>query len=147
MTQTLVCMPAKGPLKDQPVGSAVEKRAPLLKFANTVRSFLRMELGHAPMVKELAAAHGVAEMRSPVICTVHISHGCCDATFRHDGVSLTKQGFANHADRRSLTQRLDSRAQTGATRTNNQDIMFVCFELCSHRIVRSRSTPAATSRM
>src|SRR5579872_2779978 len=140
-------MAAKSALQDLPVGSTVEERAPLLEFPNTVRSLLGVELGHAPVIEELASAHGIAEMRSPVVRMVHISHGGGDTALRHDGVRLAQQRFAHNANRCALGKSFDCRAQACATRANNQDIVFVCFVFCGHRILMSRRTPAATSRM
>src|SRR5690242_3805775 len=99
------------------------------------------------MVQELATPHGVSEMRSPVVGMVHIGHGCGDAALGHDGVRLAKQRLTDDTHRGALRERLNSGAQTSATCANDQDIVFVGFKFCGHRIVMSRSTPAATSRM
>ena len=60
-------MSAECPLQNFAVFGAVEQRAPLFKLSYPVAGFLGVELGHAPVVKEFSAAHGVAEMDAPVI--------------------------------------------------------------------------------
>ena len=60
-------MTAESALQDLSVLSAIKKRAPLFKLSHAVGGFLGMNLSHAPVVKQLAAAHGVAKMCAPVV--------------------------------------------------------------------------------
>ena len=62
-----VAVAAEVALADEPVGGAVEKRAPLLQLVHPLGCFLGVQLGHPPVVEELAAAHGVAES-GPASC-------------------------------------------------------------------------------
>ena len=147
MTEPLIGVAAKCPLKNLTLGSAVEEGAPLFEFSDTIGSFLGVKLGHAPVVEKLAAAHGVAEMGAPIVRVVHIGHGRGDTALRHDGVGFPQQGLANHANRGALRERLNCGAQTRAAGADDQNVMFVCFKLGSHRILMSRIIPAETSRM
>ena len=49
-------------LEDAAVVGAVEQAPPLLQLVDPVGHLLGVELGHAPAVEHLAAAHGVAEV-------------------------------------------------------------------------------------
>ena len=91
MTQPLVSMPAKSALEDLAFVGAIEKSAPLLEFTDAVGSFLRVELSHAPVVEHFAAAHGVAEMRAPIVGRVNIGHGRRNAAFGHHRVRFAEQ--------------------------------------------------------
>ncbi len=110
-----------------PLVGAVEERAPLFEFAHAVRRFLRVKLRHAPVVQKLSAAHGVAEMRAPVVRLVHVGHGGGKAAFGHHGVRFAEQRLAHHADLGALRQRLDRGAQARAARADDQYIVFVSF--------------------
>ena len=70
-----------------------------------------MKLRHAPVVEEFSAAHGVAEMRAPIVGFVDVGHRRGEAAFGHYGVGFAKQRLANHADARALRQRFDRGAQ------------------------------------
>src|SRR6266545_2216467 len=85
MTKTLESMTAKGTLQDVAIAGAIKERAPLFQFTNTIGSFLRMNLGHAPVVQKLPAAHRIAKMRAPIIRSVDIRHRRRNTTLSHDG--------------------------------------------------------------
>ncbi len=89
-----IAMAAEIALQDAAVLGAIEQRAPGFQFAHAVRRFLGVQLGHAPVVEVLAAAHGVGEMDAPVVAIVHVGHGGRDAAFGHDRVGLAEQRFA-----------------------------------------------------
>ena len=109
---------------------AIEQRAPLLEFAHAFGGFLGMELGHAPVVEQLAAAHGVAEVNLPVVGRVHVRHGRSDAAFGHDGVRFAEQRFADHANPRTLRQGFNGGAQPGAAGADDEHVVFVGFVFC-----------------
>ena len=147
MAQALESVPAKGALQNLAFFCAIKKRSPLLQFTDAVRSFLRVQLRHAPVVQQFSAAHGVAKMHFPIVRGIHVGHGRGDAAFGHYRVGFAKQRFANHAYRRALRQSFDRRAQSCAARADDQYIVFANLVICGHRILRSRITPLATSRM
>src|SRR4030095_5255948 len=60
VTQALEGVAAERALQNLSVFCAVKQCAPLFEFADAFRSFLRVELRHAPVVEEFPAAHGVA---------------------------------------------------------------------------------------
>src|SRR5438445_9958671 len=86
VTKPFVSVAAKRSLQNISVGSPIEKRAPLFQFPHPLGRFLRMYLGHAPVVQELAAAHRVAKMRAPIVRSIDIGHRRRDAAFSHEGV-------------------------------------------------------------
>src|SRR5271163_4639948 len=105
-----------------------------------------MELRHAPVVHELSAAHSVAEMRAPVVRSIHVGHGGRDAAFGHDRVRLAEQRLADDADAYVLGQGFNGGAQARAARANDEYIVFVGFVRSSHRIRMSLIKPAETAR-
>ena len=94
--QAGVAVAAEVALADQPVGGAVEQGAPLLQLPHPLGRLLGVQLGHPPVVEQLAAPHGVAEMDLPVVLGVQVAHGRGDAAFGHDGVGLAEQALADH---------------------------------------------------
>ena len=114
VAEPLVGVAAERALQNVAVFGAIEKRAPLLEFAHAVRRFLRVQLRHAPVVQELSAAHGVAEMRLPVVGLVHVGHCRGEAAFGHHGVRFAEQRFANHADAARPAPALRSRRASPA---------------------------------
>ena len=73
--QPRVLVAAEVPLADLAVLGPVEDRAPRLELPDPVRRLLGVQLGHPPVVEELAAAHGVAEVHLPVVVRVDVAHG------------------------------------------------------------------------
>ncbi len=101
-----------------------------------------MQFGHAGIVQILAAAHGVGEMHAPVVAIVHIADGGRHAAFRHHGMGLAEERFANHSHLDTPGRRFDGRAQPGAARADHQHIMFegLVFR-CHQRILQSVQMP------
>ena len=91
-----VAVAAEVALEDQAVRRAVEERAPRFELADAVRRLLGVELGHPPVVEDLAAAHGVAEVHLPVVLGVDVAHRRGHAALGHDGVRLAQQRLADH---------------------------------------------------
>ena len=90
---------AKVPLQNSTILRAIEHRAPRLELTHTSWRFLRVQLGHPPIVDVLPAAHRVREMHFPVVAIINIGQRRRDAAFGHDGVRLAEKPFANHAYR------------------------------------------------
>ena len=88
-------MAAEVALADQAVGGAVEQGAPLLQLPHPLGRLLGVQLGHAPVVEQLAAAHGVAEVDLPVVFGLQVAHGRGDAALGHHGVRLAEQALAD----------------------------------------------------
>ena len=72
--QARIAVAAEIALEDPAVARAVEYRAPGLEFPHAFRRFLRMQLGHAPVVHVLPAAHGVGEVNAPAVAVVDVAH-------------------------------------------------------------------------
>ena len=84
-------MAAEVALEDLAVGRAVEHRAPRLELAHAIGRFLGVDFRHAPVVHELAAAHGVAEVNHPIVIVIDVTHGGSCAAFCHNSVGFTKE--------------------------------------------------------
>jgi len=59
-------------LQNSAVLRAIENGAPCFKLAHSIGCFLRVQLGHAPLVYVLTAAHGVGEMHFPIVAFIDI---------------------------------------------------------------------------
>ena len=97
--QAGIAVAAEVALQDAAVRRAVEDRAPGFELADAVRRFLRVDLGHAPVVDVLAAAHRVGEVHLPVVAVVDIRQRRGDAALGHHGVRLAQERLADQADR------------------------------------------------
>ena len=117
-------------LENQSFLGAVEQRAPFFQFQYALGGFLGVDLSHTPVVQQLPAAHGVAKMDFPVVLGVDITHGCGDATFRHDGVSFTEERLADESRSDPLGRRFNSGTETGAAGADDNDVIFMGFVLC-----------------
>src|SRR5207245_2343051 len=78
-------------LADQTVLGAIENRPPFLQLAHAVGGLPRMELGHAPLVEELAAPHRVAEVDLPVVARVAVPARLRPPALGHPGRRLAKE--------------------------------------------------------
>ena len=114
-------------LADAPVLGAVEQRAIGLQLPHPVGRLLGVQLSHPPVVQELPAAHGVAEMDLPVVLLVGVTHRRGAATLGHHGVGLAEQRLTDHRDLQAAFARLDDRTQTRAAGTDHDDVVLVPF--------------------
>jgi hypothetical protein len=146
VAQAFEAVSAKRALQDVAIGGTVKQRAPLLQLADSVRRLLGVKLGHAPVVQELAATHGVFEVGLPIVCLVHVSHGRGDSTLRHYSVRLAEKRLGHHCHARALRQGLDGCAQARSSGPDDQYIMFVSFVFVGHRSRMSFIRPVATMR-
>jgi len=64
------------------------------------------------------------EVHLPVVLRPHVPSRR-DAALGHDGVGLAEERLAHEADRHALRRRLDGRAQPGAARADDQDVVLV----------------------
>ena len=97
--QARIAVAAEVALQDAAVLGAVEHRAPGLELAHAVGRFLGVQLGHAPVVEVLAAAHRVGEVDLPVVALVDVGQRRGDAALGHHRVRLAEQRLADQADR------------------------------------------------
>jgi hypothetical protein len=120
-----IAVAAEVALKDAAVGRPVEHRAPCFELADAIGRFLRVELGHPPVVHVLAAAHRVGEVHLPAVAIVDVGERGGDAAFGHDGVRLAEERLADQSDLHAGRRRFDGRAQTGAAGANDKDVVLV----------------------
>jgi hypothetical protein len=90
MGEPRIAMAAEVALENFAVRGAVEHGSPGFELADARRSFLGVELGHAPVVEILASAHGIGEVDSPVVAIVHVAHGGGHSAFGHHGMSFSE---------------------------------------------------------
>jgi hypothetical protein len=89
--ESRIAMTAEIPLKDAPIGSAVEQRAPGLELPHAVRRLLGVQLGHAPVVDVLPAAHRVREVDAPAVPIIDVRQRRRDTALGHHRVRLAEQ--------------------------------------------------------
>ncbi len=136
-------------LQDTTVRGPVEQCAPPLELVDPVGCLLGMDLGHAPVVEHLAAAHRVAEVHLPVVLGPDIAHGRGRATLGHNGVRLAQQGLADQRGPKAQLLRLDGGTQSGAAGADDNDVEVVGFVVGHGRVQKifgSWKAPLATSR-
>ena len=134
-----VAVAAEVALQDAAVLGAIEDRAPGLELAHAIGRLLGVQLGHAPVVEVLAAAHRVGEVDLPAVAVVDVGHRRRHAALGHDRVGLAEQRLADEADRRARRRRLDGGAQPGAARADDDDVVLVGLDVASaiQKILRS----------
>ena len=89
--QPRIAVSAEVALENPAVVGAIEQRAPCFELAHAIGRLSGVELGHAPVVDVLAAAHRVGEVHFPAVAIVDVGQGRGNAAFRHDGVRLAEQ--------------------------------------------------------
>ena len=97
--QAWIAMPAEVALQDTAVGRAIEHGAPSLQLAHAIGRLLGVDLGHAPVVDVLTAAHRVREVHLPVVPVVDVGERGRHPAFGHHRVRLAQQRLADEADR------------------------------------------------
>ena len=120
-----VAVTAEVALQDEAILRAVEQRAPLLELEYAVGCLLRVQLRHAPVVQQLAAAHGVAEVDLPVVFLPHVAHGRGDPALGHHRVRLAEQRLADERGLHAHRVRLDRRSQARAAGADHDDVVVV----------------------
>ena len=131
-----VAVAAEVALQDPAVLGAIEDGAPRLQLAHAIGRLLGVQLGHAPVVEVLAAAHRVGEVDLPVVAVVDVRHRGGHAALGHDRVGLAEQRLADEADRRARGRRLDGGAQAGAARADDDDVVLVGLQVDSPSGIR-----------
>ena len=140
-----ILVPAEVALEDPAVGGAVEQRAPRLQLADPVRRLLRVQLGHAPVVDVLAAAHGVGEVHLPVVAVVHVRQRRRDPALGHHGVRLPQQRLADEPHRGARGGRGDRGPEPGAAGPDDEDVVLEGL-VVGQRIRQSVQMPIEQSR-
>ncbi|TDZ74497.1 hypothetical protein DE4586_04701 [Mycobacteroides salmoniphilum] len=130
--QPWVGVPAEVALADPAVLGPVEQGAIGFQLPDPVGGFLRVQFCHAPVVEELAAAHGVTEVHLPGVLGVDVAHGCRATAFGHHGVGLAEQRLGHHRHPQTALAGLDHRAQTCPAGTDHDNVVGVPFQL-THR--------------
>ena len=124
-----VLVAAEVALADPAVLGAVEQRAVGLELPDAVGRLLGVQLGHPPVVEELPAAHGVAEVDLPVVVAVGVAHRRGAPALGHDGVRLAEQRLADDRHPQAGLVRGDRRAQAGAAGADDEDVVAVLLDL------------------
>ena len=125
MRQPGIAMPAKIALQNAAIAGAIEQGAPGFEFAHAGRSFLGMQLRHAPVIQILASAHGVGKVNAPAVPIVYIGHGRGDSTLCHDGMCFAQKRLRNDCDFRAGGRSLDGGPQPRPSRANDHHIVLV----------------------
>ncbi len=143
--QAAVGVAAEGPLVDATIGRAIEQRAPRLELVDPIGGFLGVDLGHAPVVVHLAAAHRVAEMHAPGVFSHHVAERRGGAPLGHDGVGFAEQRLADERDLGLVRARLYGGPEAGATGADHDDVVVQTTDI-SHEVVARVSRIRALKR-
>ena len=135
---------AERALRHVPVGRAVEDAAPALELAHALGRLLRVQLGHAPVVDELAAEHRVLEVRRPLVGGVDVAERRGDAALGHHGVRLAEQRLADERRAGAERRRLDRGAHARAAGPDDDHVVVVRLDL--HRLEDPRIVEDARRR-
>ena len=123
-----IAVAAEISLQDLAVFRAVENRSPGLELADAVRRFLRVQLGHSPVVDILAAAHRVGEMDLPVVAVVDVAHRRRHPALGHHGVRLAEQRLADQPDADTPAADASIAARKpGTAGTDDENVVFKCW--------------------
>ena len=140
-------MPAEVALEDAAVRGPVEERAPGLELAHPVGCLARVQLGHAPVVHVLAAAHRVGEVHPPVVAVVHVAERRGHAALGHDRVRLAEERLAHQPDLRSGSGRGDCGTEPGAAGTDHQHVVVEGLVLRHERKVAGHQSQVGKSQV
>ena len=127
--ETRVGVTAEVALADPAVLGAVEQRTVGLQLPDAVWRFLGVQFGHAPVVQELAATHGVAEVDLPVVLGICVTHRGGATALGHHSVRFTEQRLRDHGHPQAAFTRLDHRTQTRAAGTDDDNVVLVPLDL------------------
>jgi len=116
-------------LQNSSVGSSVEHRAPRFELAHAIRRLLSVQLGHAPVVHVLSAAHGVGEVHAPVVAVVDICECGRNPAFGHHRVCLAEERLAHEPDTRAGIGCFDRGTEPSAACADHENIVHVRFVL------------------
>ena len=130
-----VTMTAEIALRNLAFLGAIEHGAPGLELADARGRFLGVQLGHAPVVDVLAAAHRIGKVDLPAVAIVDVTHRRRHAALGHDGVRLAEQRFADQADGDARRGRFNGRAQSRTARADDEDVVFKNFVRSSHESI------------
>ena len=142
-----VAMAAEIALEDPPVLGAIEHGAPGLELADAIGRFPGVQLGHAPVVDVLAAAHRVGEVHLPVVAVVDVAERRRHAALGHDRVGLAEQRLADQPDLHAGGRRFDGRAEPRAAGADHQNVVRVSFEVHHEVLNGATSAQGASHRM
>src|SRR5687767_361047 len=130
MCKPRVSMSAEVSLKYLAVFRAIENCTPGFELAHTIRRLLRVELGHPPVVDVLPAAHCVGEMYSPIVAIIDVRESSRHSALGHHRVRFAEQRLAYKPDANARGGRLNRRAQSGTSGTDDDHVVFVCLVIC-----------------
>ena len=122
-------MAAERALKNPAVCGAIEDRPPFLQFPHAVGRFLGVELRHPPVIEELTAFHGVAEMRLPVVLRIDMRQRRRDSSLGHHRVRFAEETLADQGGLRPERGRLDRGAQSRTSGADHHDIELMALVL------------------
>ena len=146
--ETRIAVAAEVALEDPAVLGPIEHRAPGFELAHAIGRFLGVQLRHAPVVDVLAAAHRVGEVHFPAVAVVDVGERRGDAALGHDGVRLAEQRLADQPDLHAGRRGFDGRAQSGAARADDENVVIrIAFWLGSrhHEDASARSVSRCPS--
>ncbi len=119
-------------LEDAAVARAIEHGAPRLELAHAIGRLARVQLGHAPVVHVLPAAHRIREVHAPGVALVHVGERRRNASLRHHGMRLPEQRLADEPNGDTGRCRFDRRPKPGTTSPNDEHVVVEPLMTYSH---------------
>jgi hypothetical protein len=120
-------MPAEISLENPAIFRPIENCAPGFQLADAIRRFLRVELGHPPIVDILSAAHRIGEVDLPAVPIVDVRERRRDPAFGHYGMRLAEQTFANHPDGNAGCRCFNRGPQSRAAGADDENVVLESF--------------------
>ena len=114
-------------LQNSAVFCAIKNGAPRFELAHAIGRFFRVQLGHAPLVDILAAAHGIGEVHFPIVAFIDIGQRRRNSTFGHHRVRFAQKRFADQTDANTCSRSFNRRAQSRAPSANDENIVLESF--------------------
>jgi hypothetical protein len=88
------------------------------------RRFLGVDLGHAPIIEEFSAAHGVAKVHHPIVARIDVAQRGRHSAFGHHRVRFAEQTLGQHAGGKTQPAAFDRRAKPGSAGSDHDDVVL-----------------------
>ena len=122
--ESRIFMAAEISLQNAAVLGAIEDRAPGFEFAHAIGRFLRVQLGHAPLLTYWPPRIVSAKWTFQLSRSSTLASAAAIPPSAITVCALPRQRFANHADRNAGRRSFDRRAQSGAAGADHENVVL-----------------------
>jgi hypothetical protein len=113
----------------RPVLRAIEDGAPRLELAHAVGRLLGVQLGHAPVVEVLAAAHRVGEVHLPAVAVVDVAIAAAMPPSAMTVCALPSSDLQTRPTDTPAADASMAARRPGAARADDEDVVLVGLDL------------------